>query len=74
MGPGQNPISVLQEFFQQAGKPFPEYTFQQAGPPHTPVITCQCRFGDQTVEVKAGSKKAAKTEAAAKALEQLHGG
>jgi ribonuclease R len=68
----QNPVSALQEFYQQAGRPLPQYTFQRNGPDHVPTITCQCTFGGQSVEVQGRSKKAAKAAAAAKAIKLLH--
>ena len=65
-----NPKSALQELFQKAGRPSPEYrTLGAKGPEHEKTFTVEVLDGDQRLaRAKGPSKKSAELAAARKAL------
>lgn len=70
-----NPKADLQELLQGQGKPTPVYrVVESSGPPHQPRFTIEVAVGEQTLgSGSGGSKSAAETEAARKALAGLAG-
>jgi dsRNA-specific ribonuclease len=68
---GKNPVSMLMEVSQAETVKPPEFAVTQSGPPHSPTFRCLASFKHYAVEVTAGSKQAAKTEAARKLVEKL---
>ena len=68
-----NPIAKLQERAQARQEPLPEYSFTQAGEPHTPRITCVCTSEGIKGTGKGPNKQTAKRRAALVVLEGMHG-
>lgn len=65
-------ISLLNEYCQQRQLPTPEYnTLKTDGPSHMPMFTMRVIVDKREFVAEGGSKKAAKSKCAAKAVQEL---
>jgi len=66
----KHPISALIEIGQTKMIQAPVYSFEMAGPPHAPIMTCTGKFNGMEVQAVAANKKDAKATAARALLEK----
>lgn len=62
---GKDPISVLNELAQSAGKPTPVFAFTQEGPVNKPVFRCACSYDGKTTVDTGRNKQESKRGASA---------